>query len=295
MSETSSFSHQTSFGIPKLELPGTIARFGEHELDFEAQELRRSGRAVAIPPQPLFLLMFLTSRAGRIVERAAIRAFLWGDHPPSDANRSLNHTVRKLRRLLNDDARNPLLIQTVHRRGYRFVHGLEWRRSAEPSSGESPAGYGKNRFDSATGLRAFSDADPGVEPPFTWTLAVSELLDSADDTAWPPLAAGVREELLSSLIGLRRELDLRIIDGSLADLAAEPSGKGHPPLELRGSVRRVGHRARIHCRVISLVDRSLVAATGFDLEVTSVFPWQANTAAQIIERLIHPLLASTRV
>ena len=297
---------EPSFGgepadLSNFSLTGRAARFGDLELDFGSRELRRDGRAVAIPPQPLFLLMLLVSRAGHVVDRNTIQDCLWGEHPPSDVDRSLNHVIRKLRALLRDDARDAAMIRTVHRRGYRFVHPVEWVPKAEATRLEPPA----QPLFFGTPATVPSRPQPGVDKAFfcypasyrgqepTLELTLAHLTESADDSAWPPLAEGAREELLTLLVGLSGSLGLRVIDGSGERDAPPASGESSHPnvlrLELRGSIRRVAQRARCHLRLISIADRALVAAVVFELEITGVFPLQGRIAELAVERLIRPM------
>ncbi len=279
---------------------GRAAKFGDFELDFGSRELRRDGRAVAIPPQPLFLLMLLVSRAGHVVDRNTIQDCLWGEHPPSDVDRSLNHVIRKLRAILRDDARDAAMIRTVHRRGYRFVHPVEWLTKTERARLEGPA----QSFFSASSAPLPSRSQPGVDMAFfcrpasdgqqepVLELTLANLSESADDSAWPPLAEGAREELATLLVGLSSTLGLRVVDGpgEAGSSGSEAiSNASCLRLELRGSIRRVAQRARCHLRLISVRDRVLVAAVVFELEVTSVFPLQRRIAELAVDRLIRPM------
>jgi DNA-binding winged helix-turn-helix (wHTH) protein len=98
-----------------------IFRFGEFELDVEGGELRRAGREVRLPPQPFRLLVFLVRRAGTLVSRDDIRAELWPDGTFVDFDQAVNFTVRQIRDALGDSADKPVYLQTVPRRGYRFI------------------------------------------------------------------------------------------------------------------------------------------------------------------------------
>jgi DNA-binding winged helix-turn-helix (wHTH) protein/Tol biopolymer transport system component len=95
-------------------------RFGSYELDSEARELRRNGRVIALPDQPFQVLMMLAERPGEVVTREELQHRIWPD-TFVDFDQSLNRAVSRLREVLNDRASKPLYIETVPRRGYRFI------------------------------------------------------------------------------------------------------------------------------------------------------------------------------
>src|SRR5579859_3804182 len=99
---------------------GPILRFDDFELDVAAQELHRKGRKVRLAPQPFRLLAMLATSEGRIIDRDAIRKELW-DSTHVDFEHGVNFCVREIRRALRDRAEQPKYIQTLPRRGYRFL------------------------------------------------------------------------------------------------------------------------------------------------------------------------------
>lgn len=96
-------------------------RFGPFELEVPAGELRRSGVRIRLQDQPVRILLMLLERAGQLVSREELRQKLWPDGTFVDFEHSLNTAVKKLRAALCDDAESPRYIETVPRRGYRFV------------------------------------------------------------------------------------------------------------------------------------------------------------------------------
>jgi TolB-like protein/DNA-binding winged helix-turn-helix (wHTH) protein/Tfp pilus assembly protein PilF len=96
-------------------------RFGVFELDERAGELRRSGRRVALQPQPLEILRALLERPGEVVSREELRRRVWKNGAYIDFDRSLNKAIVKLRDALGDDADSPRYIETLPRHGYRFI------------------------------------------------------------------------------------------------------------------------------------------------------------------------------
>jgi DNA-binding winged helix-turn-helix (wHTH) protein len=102
-----------------------ILRFGTFELDAEGEELRKSGRLVRLPPQPFKLLLLLASRPGRVVTREEIRRELWADDTFVDFDQGVNFAVKQIREALSDAADSPVYVQTIPRKGYRFIAPVE--------------------------------------------------------------------------------------------------------------------------------------------------------------------------
>src|SRR4051812_18572251 len=100
---------------------GKVLRFGVFELDTEAEQLRKNGVTIRLQPQPYRLLTLLVGEAGRVVTREEIRAALWKGDTFVDFEQGVNFAVKQVREALDDEAERSLYIQTVPRRGYRFV------------------------------------------------------------------------------------------------------------------------------------------------------------------------------
>lgn len=112
-------------------------RFGQFELDLTAGELRRNAGRVRLQPQPFRLLALLVRRAGALVARDEIRTELWPDGTFVDFDQSVNFAVRQIRDVLGDSAERPLYIETVPRRGYRFIAPIE--SMGQPGGDDQPA------------------------------------------------------------------------------------------------------------------------------------------------------------
>lgn len=95
--------------------------FGEYELDLAAGQLRRLGRDLKLQPQPLKLLSLLVTRAGDVVTRDEIRKELWKEDTFVDFDQGMNFCIRQIREALRDDAERPMFVQTMPKRGYRFI------------------------------------------------------------------------------------------------------------------------------------------------------------------------------
>ncbi len=99
----------------------SVTRFGLFEADIAGGELRKQGRIVRLQQQPFDLLKALLARPGEIVTREQLRQQLWPSSVIGDFDQSLNKSVTKLRDALGDSAASPRFIETLHKRGYRFI------------------------------------------------------------------------------------------------------------------------------------------------------------------------------
>ena len=106
-------------------LNSRILRFGTFELDLAAGELRKSGRKVRVQEQPFQLLVALVEKPGEVVTREELKDKLWPGDTYVDFDRSLNTAASKLRDALGDSASSPRFIETLPRRGYRFLASVE--------------------------------------------------------------------------------------------------------------------------------------------------------------------------
>jgi len=100
-------------------------RFGAFELDAQAGELRRKGLRVRLRGRPIEILRALLERRGELVTRDELRARLWTADTFVDFDHGLNSAVNKLREALDDTADNPRFIETIPRRGYRWIGPVE--------------------------------------------------------------------------------------------------------------------------------------------------------------------------
>jgi len=103
-----------------------IARIGVFELDVEAGELRRSGRRVALTGQPMRVLVKLVERAGDVVTREELQREVWGEDTHVDFEAGLSTCINQVRTALGDRATSPRFLETLPRRGFRFMAPVEW-------------------------------------------------------------------------------------------------------------------------------------------------------------------------
>jgi DNA-binding winged helix-turn-helix (wHTH) protein len=113
-------------------LDGNI-RFGPYQLDIRSGELRKGGTRVRLPDQPFQVLLMLLERPGEVVSREEIRSKLWLDSTVVEFDHSINAAVKRLRNALRESADKPRYIETLPRRGYRFIGQVETRVPACPA------------------------------------------------------------------------------------------------------------------------------------------------------------------
>lgn len=111
-----------------------FARFGPFQLDLRAGELRRNGIKLRVPDQSIKVLAALVENAGDVVTREELHQKLWPNGTIVEFDRSINAAIKRLRQALEDSAEKPKFIETLARRGYRFLVSVEWADSAHPAA-----------------------------------------------------------------------------------------------------------------------------------------------------------------
>src|SRR5437764_9297213 len=100
-------------------------RFGSFELDHDARELRRDGSQVRLQEQPFQILTILLEVPGRLVSRDELREKIWPSNTFVDFDHGINNAIKRLREALGDTAETPRFVETLPRRGYRFIANLQ--------------------------------------------------------------------------------------------------------------------------------------------------------------------------
>ena len=98
-----------------------VVRFGVFEADLSAGELRKNGLKIKLQDHPFRVLAFLLERPGGVVTREELRQRLWSADTFVEFDHSVNTAIRKIREALDDSSDNPRFVETLPRRGYRFV------------------------------------------------------------------------------------------------------------------------------------------------------------------------------
>ncbi len=117
----------------------SIIRFGPFELDQDAGELRRDGTRIRLQEQPLQLLQILLENPGKIIPREELQKRIWPSDTFVDFDHGINNAIKRLREALGDTAETPRYIETLPRRGYRFIGVVEVPRQSRPTAIESIA------------------------------------------------------------------------------------------------------------------------------------------------------------
>src|SRR5215469_3007968 len=146
-----------------------IVRFATFEVDLEARELRKNGRKLKLQGQPFEVLAMLLERPGELVGRERLRERLWSTDTFVDFDHGVNTAINRLREALGDSADNPRFIETLPRRGYRFLASVE---SSAPALQALPPVT--SAVQEATLAKAAGEPDQGKR--LGWLLAAAVLL-----------------------------------------------------------------------------------------------------------------------
>src|ERR1700756_2657418 len=118
----------------------SIVRFGIYEVSLHSGEVRKAGLRIKVQQQPLKLLEILLERPGEVVTREELRSRVWANESFGDFDQAVNIAIAKLRSALGDSAENPRFIETLPKRGYRFIADVSVvDADAATKSPESPA------------------------------------------------------------------------------------------------------------------------------------------------------------
>jgi DNA-binding winged helix-turn-helix (wHTH) protein len=136
-------------------------RFGLFEADLRAGEIRKRGLRIKLQSQPFQLLVILLKQQGELVTREELRSTLWPEGTFIDFDHSLGTAINKLREVLGDSATNPRFIETLPRRGYRFIAPVEIVRvdKEAPKVSEAPPVEPELPVESALDLKPAASAD----------------------------------------------------------------------------------------------------------------------------------------
>lgn len=165
--------------MPRAGQSTDVVRFSSYEVDLRAGELYRAGRKIPLQVQPFHVLAMLLERPGQVVAREELQKRLWPADTFVDFDHSLNTAIKKLRQALSDDKKKPRYIETLPKRGYRFIGALKQSAKlaapAKTAAAES-SWVGRVAKVSTNGKPAF--ALVSVDEP---SAAEREKLDAAND------------------------------------------------------------------------------------------------------------------
>lgn len=297
-------------------------RFGVFELDARSGELQREGVTVRLQEQPLQALLMLIEHAGDLVTREELQRHVWRDETFVDFDHGLNSIVNRLRDALGDSAENPVFIETLPRRGYRFLAPVVAvsQPTAADTAVESPP-----PVSSASGTAVVADRLGGAR----W-IAVIALVAAVtagayfvrrqlDLRAVSPAAATVRlavlpfdnltgdQEQQFFADGLHEEMIFRLgrmqprrmaVIARTSVMPYHASSKTIAAIAreldvdyvLEGSVRRAGDRFRITAQLIRADNESHLWTETYDRTWNDVFAIQTDVGARVADSLAVELL-----
>ena len=237
-----------------------VVRFGKFEVDLRARELRKGGARIRLQDQPFQILAMMLERPGELVTRDELQIRLWPDGTTVDFEHGVNAAVKRLRAALADDADHPRFIETLHRRGYRFIASIE--------------------------------GQPGAQKP---RMAVLPFDNVSQDAGQDYFSDGLTSELIAQLgkVGANR---LGVIARTSA-MAYRATAKSASEIGralsvqylLEGSVRRDGDRVRIAAQLIETRGETQLWAQTYERDTADCLSVQADVASRIVQSLAFEL------
>jgi TolB-like protein/tetratricopeptide (TPR) repeat protein len=249
-----------------------LLRFGTFELDVRSRELRNGERCVRLQEQPLEILRLMLQRPGEVITRDELRQRLWPEGTFVDFEHSLNAAIKRLRAALGDDADKPTFIETVPRRGYRFVGSVPSQCDASAAGPAAPR----------------------------MRLVVLPFSNLSDDSSQEYFSDGLTEELIAQLgplcrgqVGIIGRWSSMFFKGSL-QRACEIGQALNAEYLLEGSTRRDGSRVRITARLVEAVTETQLWSETYDRSTTDWLSVQADVAGRVARSLLRELVPPSR-
>jgi TolB-like protein/DNA-binding winged helix-turn-helix (wHTH) protein/tetratricopeptide (TPR) repeat protein len=282
-----------------------ILRFATFEVDLRAGELRKQGKCIKVQEQPFHVLTVLLQRPGEVVTREELRTQNWPPDTFVDFDNSLNTAINKLREALGDSAANPRFIETLPRRGYRFIAPVNGMDGGAATPDKDKGGDGREslwRFRwivavvslavLAATLFAFNvfrvreRVLNDVRVPPIQSLAVLPLTNLSGDPAQEYFSDGMTDALITDLaqmgsvkvISRTSSMRFRRTDKSLPEIARELNVDGI----VEGTVQRSGDRVRITAQLIYGPADKHLWASSYERNVRDVLALQEELARAIV-------------
>src|SRR5215831_1680071 len=136
--EQNTAEHRSAISESDLAVRRTLFLFGVFELDIESRELRKQGVKIRLQEQPFQILQVLLEQPGKVVTREELKQRIWPSDTFVDFDRGLYNAIKKLREALGDSAESPRFIETLSRRGYRFIAAVNANGSGGATTEASP-------------------------------------------------------------------------------------------------------------------------------------------------------------
>src|SRR6202162_2469584 len=214
-----------------------ILRFATFEVDLQARELRKNGLKLKLHGQPFEVLAMLLERPGELVSREQLRERLWPTDTFVDFDHGVNTAINKLREALGDSADNPRFVETLPRRGYRFLAGVAGPDRATAAEAVLPVGVTGRR---AVAVLPFKLLTPNPEDDYlSVALAdavINQLGASGELLVRPTGGVACYAKQAIDPLTVARELNVQVI--------------------VQGSIQKFGQRLRLHTQVWNAADGS---------------------------------------
>jgi TolB-like protein/DNA-binding winged helix-turn-helix (wHTH) protein len=290
--------------LEELNRDSRTVRFGVFEADLRTGELRKGGLPVKLQEQPFRVLALLLDRPGDLVTREELRRALWPDEIALEFDQGLNNAIKKLRRALDDSAEEPRFIETLSRRGYRFLAPVQVVQTPgregsvttrEPKRTLRPfivAGLAAAALLTVVlAIQLIRPRSPTARPHGRVMLAVLPFENLSGDPQQQYFTDGMTEEMIAQ-IGRLRAGSLRVI-GRASAMAYRGAGKdiGRIARELRvdyvltGSVRRSGERVRVTAGLSRARDQTQLWTRTYDRQLRDIIGLQVEVARAIAREL----------
>jgi TolB-like protein/DNA-binding winged helix-turn-helix (wHTH) protein/Tfp pilus assembly protein PilF len=284
-------------------------RFSEYTIDLRTGELRRNGDPLKLQPQPAKVLSILVSRAGEIVTRQELAEQVWGSETYVDFEHGLNYAVRHIRSVLEDDPENPHFLETIPKRGYRFIGTIQNLAvteqvqppvvPAEKTPPSEPAG-GKLRYAVAGALvlaaiiglawyvRSSRVRRAAAEQ--VRSLAVLPLRNLSGDPNQEYFTDGITDELITDLAkadGLRviSHTSVEQYKGTKLPLPEIARELGGVDAIVEGTVMRSGDRVRITAQLIDSRSDQHLWADSYDRTLSDVLRTESEVSQSIAQTI----------
>src|SRR6202522_654505 len=302
-------------------LPNSVVRFGTYEVSIRSGEVRKAGLRIRVQQQPMKLLEILLEHPGQVVTREELRSRVWPNESFGDFDQALNIAIGKLRSALGDSAENPRFIETLPKRGYRFIADVSvldadvHPRSPESAAGGLPAtdlahrpqGTGlavtpKSRLWltsriilalalvlSLSILSVWLFRSHGRAPAGIRSLAVLPLENLSGDASQNYFADGMTDELITDLAQISA---LRVISRTSA-MVYKGARKPLPQIArelnvdavVEGTVLRSGDQVRITAQLIEASDDKHLWSQSYEGELRDTLALQNRVASAIADQI----------
>jgi TolB-like protein/DNA-binding winged helix-turn-helix (wHTH) protein len=289
-------------------------RTGLFEIDFGSSEVHKEGRKVPLQEQPFRVLVMLLERPGEVVTREGLQARLWPADTYVSFDEGLNTAIRKLRVAFGDSAENPRFIETIPRRGYRFVAPVHETAAGASQPSEITAAYlpaeepgirGGNLSWLVVGLSSAAllailagvvyllRSRPSSESVSQKRvmLAVLPFLNMSNDPSQEYFSDGLTEETITDL-GQLSPVHLGVVARTSA-MAYKHTNKSVSQIGrelgvdyiLEGSVRREGGEARVSAQLIRVSDQTHLWAQNYERELHDLLQIENELGAAIARQV----------